>query len=465
MTRSIKPLMQFIPAVSPRFTEPTHLAPVVDVFERIARGEEVYATMAAPPRIFKSETIGHGVGWLLKQRPEMRICYASYAANVAERRSRRIRAIAERARVPLDRRSRADHDWGTGHEEGGLWATSIGGQLVSLGFDLVIVDDPHPNRVAVESPLARERVYEWHTDVAVTRGEPGCSFIVAHHRWHADDLIGRLLASGSYEKISLPAINEDGTALCPARLSLEQLAKKRELVGEYGFAGLYLQEPRPRGTGLFVDVHHYDDLPKSNTWRIVIGTDFAYTARSSADYSVAVVLATDGAIYYVLEVVRQQVPIAAFRASLEGLRDRYPGAPIVSVIGGQERAILELLAEDGLCVDGRPAIGDKFVRAQPVSAAWKARKVLLPREAVWLTAFVEEIVAFTGVKDRRDDQIDALAAAFAGLSTSTTINDHELTFPFSTACRVDHVRKSVNYMTCEQQDEDDDAGSSGFTRV
>jgi hypothetical protein len=38
--------------------------------------------------------------------------------------------------------------------------------------------------------------------------------------------------------------------------------------------------------------------------------------------------------------------------------------------------------------------------------------VLLPKQAPWLNSFVSEVCGFTGVKDRHDDQVDALAAAF-----------------------------------------------------
>lgn len=37
-------------------------------------------------------------------------------------------------------------------------------------------------------------------------------------------------------------------------------------------------------------------------------------------------------------------------------------------------------------------------------------KILVPSETDWVNEFVEEICGFTGVKDLRDDNVDALAA-------------------------------------------------------
>lgn len=421
--KRIKPLMQFIPALSPRYREPTHLARLVDLFERIAAGESVFATCSAPPRMYKTETVLSGIAWLLKRNPAVRIGLIGYAQDFVERKSWRARQFAARAHVPLRLDLQSKGYWKTGVDEGGLLASGVNGQTVGEGFDLIIADDLIKDRVTAESGLARDRLHDVVTDVLLPRLEPGGSMLVMGHRWHTDDPIGRLVADG-WEEIRLPALDAEGRALCPERFSAEQIATTRARVGEYAFASLWMQEPRPRGSAVFYDVHHYDELPEGLV--VAVGVDLAYTAKSSADASVAVVLGYDGDRYYVLDVVRQQVAAPIFKGVLEGLRDRYPGAPLVSFIGGQERGILDLLAEDGLHIDGRPAIGDKFVRAQPASAAWNRGAILLPREARWLAAFVDEVVAFTGTKDRRDDQVDALAGAFAGIATGAGVSISEV---------------------------------------
>lgn len=427
MTKRIAPLMRFVPLVSPRFTEPRPLARLVDVFERIARGEEVHAVVSYPPRSKKTETAAHGVAWLLKQIPTLRVCYAMYGQRLAEKKSRRIRALAERARVPLDKQAASKADWRTGVDDGGVWATSVGGAAVGEGFDLQIWDDPVKDRIAAESALTRERTYEWATDTAIPRTEPGGSVVVLMHRWHPDDLGGRLVADG-WEEINVPALNQRGEALDPERFSAEKLAKIRERIGDYAWESLYMGRPRARGGRVFGDVHTYETLPDVFD-EIAIGCDFAYSIRTQADYSVAVVLGRRGDAYYVLDVVRMQVTAPRFRGELETLRRTYPGARFVSYIGGQERGVLDLFVEGGLQIESTAAssVGDKFTRAQPVAAAWNAGKVLIAaKRTAWRDSFVSEIAGFTGIRDRHDDQVDALAAAFDAVRVRESADDGKL---------------------------------------
>jgi predicted phage terminase large subunit-like protein len=83
---------------------------------------------------------------------------------------------------------------------------------------------------------------------------------------------------------------------------------------------------------------------------------------------------------------------------------------------------IEFIREAGIPINGHTAKVDKFSRAIGTAAAWNTGKILLPRKATWLNAFVSEVCGFTGVKDRHDDQVDALAAAFDELH----FNDQDL---------------------------------------
>ena len=122
--------------------------------------------------------------------------------------------------------------------------------------------------------------------------------------------------------------------------------------------------------------------------------------------------------FYVLEVVRVQLAAPDFVRRLAALQARYGGARLCGFFGGTERGTLDMARDLGLQIEARPAVEDKFTRCQPVAAQWNAGKVLLPRAAPWLDAFVSEVVSFTGVGDRHDDQVDALAGAFSVLGAS-----------------------------------------------
>ena len=401
--------MEFIPAIEPRYSEPRHLAPVVRVFERIDAGEEVFATVSAPPRIWKTELILIAIAWLLKRNPRRRIGLVGYAQDFIERKSWRAREYARRARVPLHPDLQTKAYWRTGVGEGGVIATSTQGQIVGEGVDVLIGDDLVKDRVSAESSLSRERLHEAWTDVFLTRLEPNGSAIECGHRWHVEDEIGKLVADG-WEEIRLAALDSEGRALCPQRFSAAQYAAIRERIGEYAWASLYMQSPRPRGGALFADVHTYETLPAA--YRVVIGIDLAYVAKTRADYSVAVVCFVDHeGRFYVVDVIRRQCAAPDFAATLTVLHTKYPTATFASYVSGVERGSLDFMARNGVAVTALHAREDKFARSQLTAASWNVGRILVPQKARWLDAFIEEIVAFTGVTDRNDDQIDALVSA------------------------------------------------------
>lgn len=216
------------------------------MFDRVER-EPVRACLSVPPRHGKTETVLHGIARLLARHPDWTIGYVSYAADIARSKSRQIRDYAAAAGVTLRNDSKALHEWRT-PQGGGVLATGVGGPLTGHGLKLLVIDDPFKNRQDADSPLIRQRTFDWFTSTAMTRVEPGGSAIVVHTRWHRDDLIGRLERDEetTWDVISLPAIDGRGCALWPERWPVEELAKRRAEVGEYDWDSLFQQSPKAR---------------------------------------------------------------------------------------------------------------------------------------------------------------------------------------------------------------------------
>ena len=404
-------LGDFIPRITPRFAKPQHLAPILEIAERIRKRIATRVVISVPPRHGKTETLLHLIAWLLQNDPRTQIVYGSYQQTFTEDRSRQARGYASEAGVPIASDARARNNWKTGYDDGGLWATSIGGPITGKGFHVIVLDDLVKGRAEAESALIRDRAYEWFKGDVYTRLEPNGSVIVNMTRWHPDDIAGRLIGEG-WEHINLQALTDSGEALWPERWPASVLEERRQVVGEYEWASLYQGQPRSRGGRVFGDVHFYD-APPSEGYRLAVGVDMAYTAKTHADWSVAVVVARKGDVTYVLEVVRMQARPEDFAQHLQQLRTKYNGAPFHSYVSTTEKGTTALLKSlGGVPIVGHLAKADKFVRAQPVAASWNGEKVLLPRKAAWLDAFVAEVCGFTGVADRHDDQVDALASAF-----------------------------------------------------
>jgi len=255
--------------------------------------------------------------------------------------------------------------------------------------------------------------------------------IVVGTRWHADDLIGRLEASGDWEVLNLPAIAEEddplgrqpGEALWPERYPVEELEAIKRQIGEWSFAALYEGRPRPRGAAVFGEPARFDfEAWKPEAARVIIGADPAASEKTSADYSVAVVLAVEGRgdrmTGRVLDVWRGQVAIPTFTERLRALSAKWYGCPVAVEAVGGFKAIPQMLRQvDPLLRLLEVTVrGDKFTRAQPVAAAWNDGRILIPTSAPWVAAFLDEVQAFSGVRDRKDDQVDALAHAWNSLA-------------------------------------------------
>lgn len=356
----------------------------------------------------------------LLQHPEKTLAYVTYEDRTAKSKSRKARMLAEACGVRLAKDSKSLNEWRT-PEGGGLLATGIGGPLTSQGVDILLIDDPYKNRVQAESGAYRKMVADWHDDVAETRLEPGGSAFIFHTRWTSDDLIayvhGKKTAAvepgesgNGYRHILLPALSAEGEALWPNRWTKAALEEKRLRVGEFTWASLYQGMPRPRGGRVFNDVHEYTVLPEG--CRASIGVDLAYTAKTSSDHSVALVLKEKDGTYYVTDVVREQMKAPLFAKKLKLLSSANVGARMRWYAAGVERGAGDFIINEGVPLEVEAPKGDKFVRAQPLAAAWNAGKVRIPVKAPWANDLTTEFGSFTGLGDAEDDQVDAGAAAF-----------------------------------------------------
>jgi hypothetical protein len=118
--------------------------------------------------------------------------------------------------VRLSEDSAAKGRWST-NQGGSYYAVGIGGQLYGRG-GMAIIDDPFGTWADAQSPLMRDKVWDWYTGTLYNRIRPGKPVIVIQHRMHEADLVGRLLeqqAAGGdkWTVVELPAdVNDPALA-------------------------------------------------------------------------------------------------------------------------------------------------------------------------------------------------------------------------------------------------------------
>src|SRR5574343_48113 len=404
-------------ALNPRYERPEHLRPMIDALEA-SWLEPQRLTCHAPPQHGKTETVSAFVVATLARAPWTRIAYVTYAALMAQGKSARMREWARRCEISLRDDTQSKTEWST-IAGGGVFATGIGGPLTGRPVDLLLIDDPYANRQDAESRAYRQRVADWYGDVANTRVQPDGSIYVWHTRWVLDDLIGQI-QSGAYgdgwRHVHLAALDAEGRALGPGRYPVDVLAEKRR-ASEQAWLSLYQGTPVARGGRVFGEpaTCALADIPRVG--RRAVGVDLAYSARSSADWSVAVSLVRDGDRVYVSHVERAQERVADFAARLRRVSAH---GPMRWYCSGPEQGTSDLLAQLGVRIDARVTHADKHSRAQAAASACNAGQLVIPTDAPWSAPLIDELRRFTGLGDDHDDQVDALVAGFDQLAETIT---------------------------------------------
>jgi predicted phage terminase large subunit-like protein len=414
-----------------------------------------------PPRHSKSTSLSRYLpAWFLGKNPDKSVILAAHTASLANKWGRRVRDTLndygpQVFGVRISRDSGAVADWevervssGKAQRcEGGMYSCGVDGALPGRGADLAIVDDPIKTHKQAASITYREAVWEWWESGLMTRLEPGASVVVVMHRWHEDDLCGRILAQaeaedsddgrGKVDVLKLPALAEDndpmgrkpGEALWPERYPAPRLRQRMERVGPYYAASLYQQNPHPREGGVFkVDGFRIIDAVPTDIVRQVRYWDLAATEakKRSADpdyiAGVKMGIRRDRSIV-ILDVVRDRrepggvEKLLKLTASLDGTGvlqkiEQEPGSAGKIVI---HNYVTDTLA--GHAVKGERSTGSKEVRAEPLASQVAVGNVSLLR-APWNLAFIAECKTFpTGT---HDDQVDAASGAYEELSGKRT---------------------------------------------
>lgn len=445
------PIVDLIPRLKPGSEPPLHLQPLLDELEACIAPHEGqrFFWFSVPPRHWKTTTLRNAIVKHLLRWPNEGVAYCTHTQKFANKQSRGIRKLARTAGLDLSDETNRQDEWELANGEGGLVARGVGGELTGRGFRLIVVDDPVKSIDKAYSATEREKLWEWLENDVLSRLAPDGCIILVHTRWHPDDPIGRCRKSANdnagddegdeegggtsydWRGVNLQALSFDPEsgeerALLPKywpRAKLRPIRKRNP----HKFAALYQGEPILRGAAVFQEPTFYggendEALPKEG-YRVAYGVDLAYSEKRAqrADYSVIIrvlaVPARDPATnrpcfkLYVEDVVRKQVDAPSFLLTLKARYSKLPGK-MLWIASGTEKGTAQFIRRR-VPLRIRTASEDKYQRALPVAEAWNSGLVLVPRKAPWLRDFIDEITNFTGVKDAHDDQVDALAAAFA----------------------------------------------------
>lgn len=273
-----------------RFVNPkTKQTPALDKIDEalVALGPDERLIITMAPQEGKSKRVAHDyVAWSLENNPDLRCAVASYGQSLATRNGLSVRRTIENndlgMRIAKDNGSAGE--WEIEGREGGLFSVGIGGPFGGKPVDLLVIDDPIKDRKEADSPVFREAVWNWWTEVASARLGPGAPVVIILTRWHDDDLAGRLIKEegSDWKVVNIPAQadhrpelgetdilgRQPGEFMISARgRTLKQWLQRKKTAGKRGWQALYQGDPSPAGGLVFNpdDVRFWTRFPHRET--------------------------------------------------------------------------------------------------------------------------------------------------------------------------------------------------------
>lgn len=389
-----------------------------------------------PPRSLKSIMVSVALpAFLLGRDPTKKIISVCYNQDLAIEFSRKTRQVMRTewyqrlfpSTIIVGQGAEAAFSTTKG---GSRMATSVEGTLTGRGGDVIIIDDPQKAGDAL-SQTRRDSIYQWATETLFTRLDDKLngSIILVQQRLHEQDLSGRLLQSGGWYSIILPAIatkdeticlgrvpkprfhdRREGDLLDPVREPLATLEGLKRDMGVSAFTAQYQQDPLPPDGDLIkLDwFNRYDDLPDDA--EVVISVDTASKAGARNDWSVFQVWRIANNRFYLEHIWRGRVEYPELRASLIELTQHLKPH---TVLIEDKSAGIGLIQDLRAAPEGYPVIAydpgslDKETRMRVQSAKIERGLVMLPPEAPFLDEFLDEVQRFPS--GEHDDQIDAMS--------------------------------------------------------
>jgi predicted phage terminase large subunit-like protein len=275
-------------------------------------------------------------------------------------------------------------------------------------------------------------LWEWFTQVAMTRLMAGARVVVIMTRWHEDDIVGRLTDpknpcyndenAQQWRILSLPAIavendpmeRKPGEALWPERYGLDFLNEIRRL-NPKGFSALYQGQPTPDDGDFFRRdwlKPYPHELPKNLRYYCV--SDHAVSTAQTADKTVLLPFGLDEEdnVWILPDVWWRRASTDQVIDGMIDLMSRHKPAKWGAERGHISQSIGPFLRkvqqERGIwtVVEEITPVKDKQTRAQAIRGRMAMDGLYIAADAPFRADLIAECLRFpAGVND---DQVDAL---------------------------------------------------------
>lgn len=448
-------LLAFCQYIDPSYIVAAHHRRLATLLEDITFNRKDRITVSVPPRHGKSHLVSTLFpAWFLGKFPDKKVLMVSHTADLAVDFGRKVRNIiaspAYQALFPgisLAADSKSAGRWST-NKGGEYFATGIGSALAGRGADILLIDDPHNEQdILLGNFEVFEKAYQWFVFGARTRLMSQGRIAVIHTRWHADDLIGRLLKDAKlnpkadqYEVYEFPAIleldreepdplpdNPANTkmvtvqkALWPEKFDLGALERTKASMPLFQWNAQYMQNPTGE-EGAILKKEWWkewtlEDPPQCEY--IIMTLDAAAEKHNRADYTAIVTFGifkhekytNDENHIILLNAINKRVEFPELKdLTMREYKEWEPDALIVEKKSAGTQLYQELRRLGIPVQEFTPSrsTGDKIMRMNAVADIVRSGLVWYPVGRRWAEEVVEQAVTFPYAS--HDDLVDCLS--------------------------------------------------------
>ena len=396
---------------------------IAPIHKRLATAVEQGRSLVLAPRGFGKSTLLSVARCVFEivRNPDVRILLASNTQAQAEAFVREARGHIERNLIfgrlfgNLIGRKWTDRELIVGArrriaKEPTIFATGVGGALVSRHFDIILCDDIVDEENS-RTESRREKLRTWFFKVMLPCLEPDGRIGIVGTRYHYRDLYGHLIETGFVPSATIiRAIDAGGKSPWPEKFSVEWLEQIRREAGTVIFNAQYQNDTEAMKGAVFKNewLRYYDIAPER--LRIFQGVDLAIAQHSGSDFFAIVTTGADewGNIY-VLDCYQARLSFRQQTAAIVERFRRFDPIKVAIESNAYQAAQVERVRELG----GVRAVSvftksDKLSRAWKLSALFEDGRVFLGRN---MHELADQLLTFPQCE--HDDLFDALEMAIS----------------------------------------------------
>jgi len=246
------------------FSKRPFLKQIADAFQEIEDKKIKSLSVSLPPRAGKSYITSLFCAWTIGRNPDQSVMRNACTATLFLKFSYDVRAIVKSdkykkifPKVTLSDDKSNLQGWNTNFsKQVGYFGAGVGGTIIGFGAsNVAITDDLYRGIEDALSDTVNDRIHQWKESTHDSRFESGCARIDIGTRWSLNDVIGRNIDAGVYDKsIVVSALTESNESFCDDVLTTAEYLEKKKRTAPEIWSAEYQQEPVDMKGRLFNDL-------------------------------------------------------------------------------------------------------------------------------------------------------------------------------------------------------------------